>query len=54
MVRTVMRLSLVATAGGSRWESAGAAPDGMLRRMFAKLRRDRHGPDGPAIVAPFG
>jgi hypothetical protein len=47
-----MKLRLSGNANGSVW-TADNAPSGMLRRLFAKLRLNRHGPDGPAIIAPF-
>lgn len=52
MIRTVMTLRLSGNAQGSVWTTK-SAPSGMLRRVFAKLRVDRHGPDGPAVIAPF-
>lgn len=51
-MRKVMTLRLVSTATGSDWRAEGL-PTGVLRRVFARLRSYRHGPDGPAIVAPF-
>jgi hypothetical protein len=47
-----MKLRLSGDARGSIW-TADSVPSGLLRRVFAKLRLSRHGPDGPAIVAPF-
>jgi hypothetical protein len=52
LIRTVMKLRLSGNAQGSVWTTE-SAPSGMLRRVFAKLRLYRHGPDGPAVIAPF-
>jgi hypothetical protein len=53
MNRDAMIIRLVNSKHGSAWQSE-SAPSGMFRRVFAKLRSHRHGPDDIAMVAPFG
>jgi hypothetical protein len=53
MLSEPMRIRLVSTSSGSDWRSA-SAPGGLFRRVFAKLRASRHGPDGAVFVTPFG
>ncbi|MBA2934419.1 hypothetical protein HZF05_09945 [Sphingomonas sp. CGMCC 1.13654] len=53
MIRSALTMRLANTRTGSVWTS-DTAPSGLLRRIFKRLRSDRHGPDGPLVVTPFG
>jgi hypothetical protein len=53
MIHDTMTIRLANTRLGSIWTS-DAAPPGLLRRMFQRRPSDRHGPDAPLVVMPFG